>query len=569
MKIIHSSRLAWFFTVLLLALSGCAVQPHTGIVTADEVRQQDLGGLPYHPLVYHLDLSILAYHLYSQTLVWPFDPYYEESNNWDWDRAAFMKKVRAWAETRGARQASHDAVLDSYRGPGVLGGFDNNAAHDPIVYQYGRLYPWSNTITNPDGRWVEYLTPKRITGQIRDVYMCYRETGQPEGTVAIVPVPVAPRSGDRAADARDVLLAFEGGTGDKGEAGQPASQSLMGFVLLRYHRPGSDEYDVHIVFRGSRSGDAVRSILLSHWTKSASGNPDWITDTGYYTVGPETGGGHVSRTGNVNRGFARSMRSILPQLFRSLSKAAELRPGSRPDRIYVTGHSLGGALAQHFVSAVLMGDRYGPDGTGDAMPTLLRDWPWKQIKLITYGAPRAGNATWARALTTTGLESEFFSNLIDPVDRNAIAPNDPSIVPRLVDRDRPAGYRVLITTDPISTEKVVGGKHVGKSVYVNKPRIIDPLTAISFESHESMKIRELMLTSLVDKRIPATAWDYHTMMEMNPERDEARKPSVAEFDKLAGAVQRYYRDNDLWFDHQTFERDLDLFKTILQSEETK
>ena len=253
MKIIHGSRLSWFFTVLLLALTGCATQPHTG-VTADEVRQQDLGGLPYHPLVYHLDLSTLAYHLYSQTLVWPFDPYYEESSNWDWDRTAFIRKVSAWAEIRGTQQVDRGTGLDSYRGPGVLGGFDNNAAHDPIVYQYDRLYPWSHTITNPDGTWVEYLTPGRITGQIRDVYMCYRETGQPEDEVAIVPVPVAPRSGERAADARDVLLAFEGGTGDKGEEGQPASQSLMGFVLLRNWADGSGKYDVHIAFRGSRSG---------------------------------------------------------------------------------------------------------------------------------------------------------------------------------------------------------------------------------------------------------------------------------------------------------------------------
>lgn len=568
MKTLHSSRLSWFFAVLLLALTGCAALPHTG-VTADEVRRQDLGGLPYHPLVYHLDLSILAYHLYSQTLVWPFDPYYEESDNRNWDRARFMKKVRVWAKTQGAKQVKRGAGLDSYRGPGDLGGFDNNPRHDPIVYQYGRLYPWSHTITNPDGEWKEYLTPRRITGQIRDLYMCYRETGQSERAVAIDPVPVVPMSDDRAPDARDVLLAFEGGTGDKGEVGQPASQSLMGFVLLRYHRAGSDDYDVHIAFRGSRSGYGLRSIWLANWTANASGNPDWITDLGHDRVGPQTGGGHIARIGNVSRGFARSMESIFPQLFHSLSKAAELRPGSSPDRIYVTGHSLGGALAQHFVSAVLLGDRYGPDGAGDAMPTMLRDWPWEQIKLITFGAPRAGDAIWARALTTGGLESDFFSTRIDTIDRKALAVTDPGIVGRLIDQDRPAGYRVLLTTDFIATEKIVGGKHVGKTVYVNKGRIFDPITSFFSNPHEPRKIRELMLAGLVDQRIPATAWRDRKMKDLNPERDEARKGSVAEFEKLGRAVQRYYRDNDLWFDHQAFERDLDLFKTILQTEETK
>jgi len=58
--------------------------------------------------------------------------------------------------------------------------------------------------------------------------------------------------------ARDVLLVFEGGTGDKGDPGQPSSQSLMGFVLLR-HAPTGDHYDVHVTFRGNRSGSAGRA----------------------------------------------------------------------------------------------------------------------------------------------------------------------------------------------------------------------------------------------------------------------------------------------------------------------
>lgn len=167
-----------------------------------------------------------------------------------------------------------------------------------------------------------------------------------------------------------------------------------------------------------------------------------------------------------------------------------------------------------------------------------------------------------------GLESEFFSthNTFSTIDRNAITPNDPSIVPRLIDRHRPAGYRVLITTDPITTEKVIGGKHVGKSVYVNKRRFFD---RPSFDSHEPMKIRLFMLASLADPRIPPIAWRKQTMTELNPERDGDRIPSVAEFEKLAGVIQKYYRDNDQWFDHQAFERDFDLFKTILRTEEAK
>ena len=31
----------------------------------------------YHPLVYQLDLCVLAYQVYNQTLIWPLDPWFE------------------------------------------------------------------------------------------------------------------------------------------------------------------------------------------------------------------------------------------------------------------------------------------------------------------------------------------------------------------------------------------------------------------------------------------------------------------------------------------------------------
>ena len=255
----HNVRPVPFFAALLLvlplALAGCTSTTQTQ-AKPDTVRQQSLGSFSYHPVVYHLDLSILAYQLYSQSLVWPFDPYYEESNSPSGGRARIMNNVRAWAKVKGGQQLRQNAKLGGYRGPGHLGGFGNNKSHDPIVYRYDRLRPWDHAIANADGRWTEYLTPRAITGRIGDVYMCYRKAGQAENAVAVDHVV----SGRGLADpgARDVLLAFEGGTGDKGLRGQPASQSLMGFVLLRYAGTGKD-YDVHIAFRGSRSGSLLRA----------------------------------------------------------------------------------------------------------------------------------------------------------------------------------------------------------------------------------------------------------------------------------------------------------------------
>ena len=555
------TRLPVLVLTALLALGGCAMNAQWQEASSTTVMQQDLDGLPYHPLVYHLDLCILAYQLYGQTLVWPFDPYYEELNNWEWDRTKFIARVRAWVETRGREQVADGVGFGGYRGPGMLAGFDDNPAHDPILYRYHRLHPWSHTITNAAGRWIEYRAPEEITGPVRDVHVSYRRTGGAPGDVRVH--RVAPERRDSAPGARDVLIAFEGGTGDKGEAGQPASQSLMGFVLLRHTPAGG--YDVHVAFRGSRSGSAGRALLQANWTESAEGNPDWITDLGYTYLAPEEGGAHVSTVGKVSRGFARSMDSILPQLVRSLERVAELEGGSSPDRIYVTGHSLGGALAQHFVSAVLLGDRYGPVGSGAAMPASLRSWPWEDIKLVTFGSPRAGDEEWARVLTSEYLDSEVFSTPVDPYDRSALPVAHPSIVPRLVDEERPAGFRVLLTQDPITTAKVIRGKHVGKSVYVDEPSTIKMLMPWFFSAHEPTEIRQLMLESLADSRIPPVAWRYREMTELNPGRDDGKRGTSEEFQKLKTAVDDYYRDNDLWFDHSGFEREFELHEAIRES----
>ena len=548
-------------TALLLALNGCAMKGQWQEASSATVMQQDLDGLPYHPLVYHLDLCVLAYQIYGQALIWPFDPYYEELNNWQWGRTKFIARVRDWANTKGREQVASGSGFGSYRGPGVLGGFDDNPAHDPILYRYNRLHPWSHTITNADGRWIEYRTPEEITGPVRDVHVSYRLTGGAPGDVTIS--RLTPQRQDSAPGARDALLAFEGGTGDKGEPGQPASQSLMGFVLLR-HKPAGG-YDVHVAFRGSRSGSAGRALLQGNWTKSAGGNPDWITDLGYTYLAPEEGGAHISTTGKVSRGFARSMDSILPQLIRCLQKVAELEGGTKPDRIYVTGHSLGGALAQHFVSAVLLGDRYGPVGSGAAMPAALRSWPWQDIKLITFGAPRAGDEEWAQVLTRDHLDSEVFTTPVDPYDRSALPVAHPSIVPRLTDENRPAGFRVLLTQDPITTAKKIRGKHVGKSVYVDKPSTIKMLMPWLKDKHEPTEIRDLMLESLSDPRIPPVVWRYREMTELNPGRDDGELGSTVEFRKLKTAVDDYYRDNDLWFDHAAFEREFELHESIRES----
>ena len=522
----------------------------------------ELGTFPYHPLVFELDLAILAYQVHGQSMVWPIDPFYEEHGGARGTaRDTFMTLVREWAQRRGAAQVSALAGIDAYRGPGVLAGLPDNPAHDPIIYNYARIHPWSDTITNNDGRWTEYLTPAAITRRIRDVYVSARPIGGGD-PMAVEITQIVPARIDADVDATDVLCAFEGGTGDKGEPGQPASYSLMGFVLVR-DTPGAG-YDVHVTFRGSRSGSAGRAVLGALSDTEATGNPDWVTDLGWDQVSASTGAGDVTAVGGVHRGFARTMRYILPGAFQCLAKAAELRGGAPPTNIYVTGHSLGGGLAQHFVSAVLLGDHYGPRGAGPAMPDALRAWPWQQIKLVSFSAPRAGDYTWAKALSKGALDSPFYDpSPVETVDADARLVLDPGIVARLHDRAQPCGFRVLISTDPITTTKIGGdGTHVGTTVYVNGTSFIDWIGLVDPAGHEPELVRKLMTDAMDDARTPPSAWRYTQIKTYVPARDDAAMGTPAEMEKLGAGLRAYYAERGLWFDEAGFARDLDLMFAI-------
>ena len=511
----------------------------------------DLGTFPYHPLVYELDLAILAYQVHAQSMTWPIDPFYEEhAVTLGTPRDTMIGLVRAWAQ----QHAQVDA-LDAYRGPGVLAALPDNPAHDPIIYDYARIHPWSHTVSNNEDQWTEYLTPDTITRRIRDVYVAARPIGSDGTTIAVTPVPVGRVDSDP--DASDVLCAFEGGTGDKGIAGEPASYSLIGYTLARDRGDGG--YDVHVAFRGSRSGSAWRAVTEALSENEARGNPDWITDLAWDTIQL----GEVSATGGVDRGFAHALTYAAPAAIQCLATIAQLR-GAAPISIYITGHSLGGALAQHFASAVLLGDTYGPAGAGPAMPVALATWPWTDLKLVTYSAPRAGDYTWASALSRGALASELYDpGPAETVDADARVVLDPGIVARLIDAAQPAAFRVLISTDPITTTHAGGdGTHVGTTVYVNGTSMLDWIGIDNVNDHEPMNVRAKMLAQFADSTIPPVAWDYLPITALVPDRDEAARGTPLEMQKLADGLVAYYADRGVYFDAAAFASDVDLLFAI-------
>jgi hypothetical protein len=199
--------------------------------------------------------------------------------------------------------------------------------------------------------------------------------------------------------ANDLLYCFEGGTGAVYGDKTPKkyhSWSMMGFVLASVSEKSASDYDLYIVFRGSRSGK-----LRHHqagWTQV--GNPDWVTD---WQVLYLEGDPEISQYGQCSKGFAASIKSMFPTIIRCLEEVARQKQ-TRPSAIYVTGHSLGAALACQFASAVLWGTRYGL--WGNNMPPALRTWPWDALRLVTYAAPAVGDWQFCRSFAMVSPSSK-------------------------------------------------------------------------------------------------------------------------------------------------------------------
>jgi triacylglycerol lipase len=128
---------------------------------------------------------------------------------------------------------------------------------------------------------------------------------------------------------------------------------------------------------------------------------DWLTDLKGRLVACEGGGGRV------HSGFQSALHSVYPQIIRSINNIALIGKS----RLFVCGHSLGGALSLLFASYY----QHETLNAAQALPPLH--------EVFTYGAPRVGDGRFADRFRTLPIapHTHCWVHREDPVTRVAPA----------------------------------------------------------------------------------------------------------------------------------------------------
>jgi triacylglycerol lipase len=181
-------------------------------------------------------------------------------------------------------------------------------------------------------------------------------------------------------------------------AGAPRFKSELGLDARLISMDNTQVYvtqsdqAIVVAFRGSEAPNTL------------DGLKDWLlTNANNYLILPEGQSGTEFAGAGVgarfHRGFLDALAMVWEQLFAAIDQAQKTK--ERP--LWVTGHSLGGAIA------------------------LLAAWRFQRNflavqEVVTFGAPMIGNDTAAKA-----FEQEFSGKIYRYVDLNDVVPHLPSV----------------------------------------------------------------------------------------------------------------------------------------------
>ena len=371
--------------------------------------------------VVNLDLCTLAYQLYHQSLCLPLDPWYDIMSRIGSDRRDnICRLTHEYATRLGSSSMSAMSQPGFYSGPNAARAWkDSNFKLDPILTNYKHIDAKLPAFTRDGERFLAVAAPTYITNNIRVIEGVRYKTKPasfPNNDVERFQIREYP-SGE------DHLIVFEGGTGIAGTT--DPSWSLMGFVMMQKTPKG---YDAHIVFRGSRSGSALSKTVwkAQDFIGESKGNPDWITDLRGKT---QTEQPLISKSGKVTQGFAESLPTMLGPITACCKYLEQKYPA--PDRIFVTGHSLGAGLASQFVSAVELGN------FGDTIRSEVKSWPWDKATLMAFAQPIPGDPAWAANFDKVSPNSEHYWVAGDDV----VEATSGRIVGMLIDKGEHSGIQ--------------------------------------------------------------------------------------------------------------------------------
>lgn len=283
-----------------------------------------------------LEACRFSYKMFAQTCTYPMDPFFESTGKPDDARTRLMASVHAAYKTSADVTKFDPVDYDLITAPNPSKG---------VVYRAGYN----------DNRYILFQ-PRALDRSISE-HCGFDLSGQPVqyGGGNITTATGTARCGY-----------FQGKTGMTKTWKQSGWPSWLGAVI---YDPALNR--VTVVFRGSRSGNAGRALTGAKF--HSVGSPDWVTDMNILK-GEEATKFHGAI---MACGFYLAYESCKQSLVAAYRYAVG---GAKPDAIYFTGHSLGGALAQLGYLDFVAGDTMSSIGVG-------RSHTWIPVQCFPLSAP--------------------------------------------------------------------------------------------------------------------------------------------------------------------------------------